>query len=206
VSQSHREKPVYHVHALVDMRRVVAARRSDASAGAQAPRFDAFFVKAAAVSIAQSPVFRAFLAGDEVKEHGAIDIAVALGIGDELYAPAVRNAERKSVADISREIGTLVEKAESRALSPRDVDDSCFLVSNLGMFPVESFEAIIYPAHAAALAVGAVTRSPVADGESVRVVPVVHLTLSVDHRLVNGAAAARFLARMKQILENGESA
>jgi pyruvate dehydrogenase E2 component (dihydrolipoamide acetyltransferase) len=146
------------------------------------------------------------MTGDKVGEHGAIDIAVALGIGDELYAPAVRTADKKSVDDISLEIGAMVEKAASHSLSTRDADDSCFLVSNLGMFPVESFEAIIYPAHAAALAVGAVTRSPVAEGETVRVAPLVHLTLSVDHRLINGAAAARFLARVKQILENGEFA
>ncbi|MGD0728340.1 MAG: 2-oxo acid dehydrogenase subunit E2 [Spirochaetia bacterium] len=205
VSQSHREKPVYHVHALVDMSRVVELRRREIKGG-QAPRFDAFFVKAAAVSIAQSPVFRSFMAGGEVGEHGAIDIAVALSVGDELYAPAVRDADRKSVADISLEIGTLAEKAASHSLPTRNPDDSCFLVSNLGMFPVESFEAIIYPAHAAALAVGAVTRSPVAEGEAVRVAPVVRLTLSVDHRLINGAAAARFLARVKQILEKGEFA
>ena len=139
-------------------------------------------------------------------EHTAIDIAVALGIGDELYAPAVRGADRKSVVDISLEIAALTERAASHSLSTRDSDDSCFLVSNLGMFPVESFEAIIYPDHAAALAVGTVTRSPVAEGEAVRIAPLVHLTLSVDHRLINGAAAACFLARMKQVLENGELA
>ena len=139
-------------------------------------------------------------------EHDSIDIAVALGIGDDLYAPAVRGADRKSVVDISLDIAALVERAESHSLSTRDSDDSCFLVSNLGMFPVESFDAIVYPAHAAALAVGAVTRTPVADGEAVRVAPMVRLTLSVDHRLINGAAAARFLARVKQILENGDLA
>lgn len=209
VSQSHREKPVYRMHALVDMSRVLEARRQDGrnpGAGGHAPRFDAFFVKAAAVSISQSPAFRSFMRGDEVEEHGAIDIAVALGIGDELYAPAVRNADRKSVTDISREIGSLAEKAASHSLSARDADDSCFLLSNLGMFPIESFEAIIYPEHAAALAVGAVTRSPIAEGEGVRIAPLVRLTLSVDHRLINGATAARFLARVKQLLENGESA
>jgi len=146
------------------------------------------------------------MAGDAVGEHGAIDIAVALGIGDELYAPAVRSADTKSVADISLEIAALVEKAASHSLSIRDTEDSCFLVSNLGMFPVESFEAIVYPAHAAALAVGAVTRSPVVAAEAVRIAPLVHVTLSVDHRLINGAAAARFLARVKQIVENGELA
>ena len=206
VSQSHREKPVYHVHALVDMSRVDAARRRDAMALGRAPRFDAFFVKAAAVSIAQSPVFRTFMAGDAVGEHDAIDIAVALGIDDELHVPAVRSADRKSVVDISLEIAALVERAASHSLSTRDSDGSCFLVSNLGMFPVESFEAIIYPDHAAALAVGAVTRSPVADGEAMRIAPLVRLTLSVDHRLINGTAAARFLARVKQVLENGELA
>jgi len=206
VSQSHREKPVYHVRAVVDMSKVAAARRQDAAAVGRAPRFDAFLVKAAAVSIAQSPVFRTFITGDAMGEHDAIDVAVAVGIGDELYAPAVRDADKKSVVEISLEIAALAERAASHSLSARDAEDSCFLVSNLGMFPVESFEAIVYPAHAAALAVGAVTRSPVADGETVRVAPLVHLTLSVDHRLVNGAAAARFLARVKQVLENGELA
>jgi pyruvate dehydrogenase E2 component (dihydrolipoamide acetyltransferase) len=209
VSQSHREKPVYRMHALVDMSRIIEARRKDGSspgAAGDPPRFDAFFVKAAAVSIAQSPVFRSFLREDEVEEHGEIDIAVALGIGDEIYAPAVRHADRRSVPEISREIGSLAEKAASHSLSAGDSDDSCFLLSNLGMFPIESFEAIIYPEHAAALAVGAVTRLPIADGESVRIAPMVRLTLSADHRLINGAAAARFLERVKQVLENGESA
>jgi pyruvate dehydrogenase E2 component (dihydrolipoamide acetyltransferase) len=218
VSRSHREKPVYHVHALVDMSRVAAARGHEGALAERArapalphsrtspPRFDAFFIKAAAVSIAQSPVFRTFMAGDAVGEHGAIDISVAIGVGDELYAPAVRGADRKSVVDISLEIAALVERAEAHSLLTRDTDGSCFLVSNLGMFPVESFEAIVYPDHAAALAVGAVRRSPVADGEAVRIAPLVHLTLSVDHRLINGAAAARFLARVKQVLENGELA
>jgi pyruvate dehydrogenase E2 component (dihydrolipoamide acetyltransferase) len=127
-----------------------------------------------------------------------------VGIEDELFIPAVRGAAGKSVAAVSREIETLAKKASSRTLQPADVEGSCFLVSNLGMFPIDSFDAIIYPDHSAALAVGATTPTPVSDGKNIWIAPMARLSLSVDHRLINGKTAARFCARLKQILENGE--
>jgi pyruvate dehydrogenase E2 component (dihydrolipoamide acetyltransferase) len=158
------------------------------------------------MAIAEFPVFRRSLRGEQVVDHGVIDIAVALGVGEELFAPVVRGPGAKSVAEISREIGSFKERAGSHSRSARDTEASCFLVSNLGMFPIEGFDAIIYPEHSAALAVAAVIRTPVAVGESVQIAPLARLTLSVDHRLINGATAARFLTRVKQILENGELA
>jgi pyruvate dehydrogenase E2 component (dihydrolipoamide acetyltransferase) len=212
VSQSHREKPVYRVNALVDMSRAISLREKG-KAGGTAIGWDALFVKAAAMAVTEMPLFRRYFKGEDLMprgtvaalaEHAASDIAVAVGIEDELFIPAVRGAAGKSIAAISREIEALAKKAETRALQSVDVEGSCFLVSNLGMFPIDSFDAIIYPDHSAALAVGATTPTPVSDGKNIWIAPMARLSLSVDHRLINGKTAARFLARVKQIVENGE--
>ncbi len=195
VSQSHREKPVFHVSARVDMTWVIGARAK--------LRFDAFFVKTCAAAIVEFPAFRRALLGGAAVTHQAVDIAVAIGVGDDLFAPAVRAADTCSVEEISAQIDALFTKSQAGALAAADSQGSCFLVSNLGMFPVESFDAVILPEHSAALAVGASVPTPVADGTGVRIAPLAALTLSVDHRLINGAAAARFLSRVKDMLEKG---
>jgi pyruvate dehydrogenase E2 component (dihydrolipoamide acetyltransferase) len=207
VSQSHREKPVYRVNAIVEMTKAIALReQARQGPEGKAPSFDALLAKTVAMALAEFPVFRQYLKGDELVEHRDIDVAIAVGVGDDLFIPAVRDTVGKSIEEISRAIDALAKKAESRALAPQDVEGSCFLVSNLGMYPVESFDAIIYPDHSAALAVGTTISTPVSDGGSMRVAPMARLTLSVDHRLINGTTAARFIARVKQILENGEFA
>jgi pyruvate dehydrogenase E2 component (dihydrolipoamide acetyltransferase) len=212
VSQSSREKPVYRVNVLVNMSAAVALRGKE-KAGGGTITWDAFFVRAAAIAVTEMPLFRRYFtpgaekpgdAAGALAEHAAADIAVAIGVGDELFMPAVRGAAGRSIAAVSEEIKALAKKAELRALQPSDVEGSCFLVSNLGMFPIDSFDAIIYPDHSAALAVGAITHTPVSDGKNIWIAPLARLTLSVDHRLINGTAAARFCARLKQILENGE--
>lgn len=212
VSQSSREKPVYRVNVLVNMSAATALREKG-KAGGTAISWDAFFVRAVAIAVTEMPLFRRYFtpgvekpgsAADALAEHATADIAVAVGVGDELFMPAVRGAAGRSIAAVSEEIEALAKKAESRALQPSDVEGSCFLVSNLGMFPIDSFDAIIYPDHSAALAVGAATPTPVSDGKNIWIAPMARLTLSVDHRLINGTTAARFCARLKQILENGE--
>ena len=195
VSQSHREKPVFHVTMRADMGKVMAARGTLS--------FTAFFVKACAAALVEFPAFRRYISGQQPGTHESVDIAVAIGINDELYAPAVRVADARSVQEISADIERLSGRAEARGLAAADSQDSCFLVSNLGMYPVESFDAVILPEHSAALAVGAVLSTPVAEGTVVRIAPLASLTLSVDHRLINGGAAARFLGRVKQYLEEG---
>ena len=202
VSQSHREKPVYRVTMRVDMGKAIAFR-AQAHARGESVSWDALFVKAAAMVIGEMPLFRRWFKADELLEHPAGDVAVAIGIGDELSVPAVRGPASKSPEAISREIAALANRAETRALQAQDVEGSCFLVSNLGMFPVESFDAIIYPDHAAALAAGAATATVATDGATTWIAHAAHLTLSVDHRLINGTVAARFLTRVKEILETG---
>jgi len=195
VSQSHREKPAYHVAMRVDMTRTATARGSRS--------FTAFFVKACAAALTEMPVFRRWMSGSQVRVHDAVDIAVAIGVDEDLFAPAIRNAAARSLEEISADIERLAARARARSLGASDSQDTCFLVSNLGAYPVDSFDAVIAPEHAAALAVGAAVPTPVAVDGAVRIAPLASMTLSVDHRLINGGTAARFLARVKQLLEEG---
>ncbi len=197
VAKSWAEKPAYHVSMQVDMSRVQAFRADNPVS------YDAILVRAVGVAVAEFPVFRSHLEGVEIVEAPDIAVAVSVSVGEDLYAPVLRSANTRSVSVLSREIEELAAKARSRSLAPAEVEGGCILVSNLGMLPVESFDAIIYPDHSAALAVGAALPTPVAAGREVRLAPLARLTLSVDHRLINGKTAAQFLARVKEILEAG---
>jgi pyruvate dehydrogenase E2 component (dihydrolipoamide acetyltransferase) len=203
VSQSAREKPTYRVTIQADMSAAIAFREKTKASWGAAVSWDSLFVKAIAFLLEEMPSFRCYIAGDQLRDHGSSDIAVAVGVGDDLYIPAVRKPLEKSVAVISREIGELAERASAHALGAADVEESCFLVSNLGMFPIHSFDAIIYPEHSAALAVGATTPTPVSDGKSIWIAPIAEISLAVDHRLINGRTAARFMTGLKKILETG---
>jgi pyruvate dehydrogenase E2 component (dihydrolipoamide acetyltransferase) len=204
VAQSHAEKPTFHVTARVDMSAVVAHREAAKRAAGGAPAWDAYLVAAAGRAIVAFPAFRRWMHGGEVREHAAVDVAFAVGSADELHAPVVRGADRKTIAQAAADVAVLAAKARAGGLGAADTTESCFLVSNLGMLPIEGFDAIVYPEHAAALAAGSVAPTPVArpDG-SIAARPMVRLTLTVDHRLVNGMAAAAFLSRVKDYLEQG---
>jgi len=196
VSQSHREKPVYHLTMRANLQRVMDERGRDPAK----PGFTAFFVKACATALAEVPVFRQWMSGQQVRTHEQVNVAVAVGVEHALYAPVVRGADGLDVGAIGVIVKGLAAQA---AVGMVERADSCFLVSNLGAYPVESFDAIILPEHAAALAIGAAVPTPVVADGAVTVAPLASLTLSVDHRLVNGGTAARFLARVKQLLEEG---
>lgn len=196
VSQSHREKPVYHVTMRVDMSRTIAARGK----GGEAPSFTAFFVKACARALSEMPAFRRWMSGQQVRTHAAVNVAVAVGVDENLFAPVVTGADALDVRRIDAAIKGLAAQARAGTVHAAE---SCFLVSNLGAYPVDGFDAVILPEHAAALAVGAAIPTPVAADGAVKIAPLAALTLSVDHRLLNGGTAARFLARVKQLLEEG---
>jgi pyruvate dehydrogenase E2 component (dihydrolipoamide acetyltransferase) len=197
VSKSWAETPVYHVSMQADMGRAQAFRT------ATPVSFDALFVRAVGMALAEFPLFRSHVEGSEVVRLADCAVAIAVSVEEDLYAPVLRAADSKTAAALSREIEELAARARSRSLAPAEMEGGCILVSNLGMLPVESFDAIVYPGHSAALAVGAALPTPVAAGGAVRVAPLARLTLSADHRLINGTTAAQFLARVKQILESG---
>jgi pyruvate dehydrogenase E2 component (dihydrolipoamide acetyltransferase) len=159
-------------------------------------------IKAAAWALRHHPEMNASFAGDRVKQYSHVHIGVAVAIDDGLITPVIRDADTKSLADIAAESKALAERARNRRLQPNEYTGATFSISNLGMMGIDEFSAIINPPEAAILAVGAVREVPVVEGGQVKVGRRMKLTLSVDHRVADGAQAARFLGTLRRMLEN----
>jgi pyruvate dehydrogenase E2 component (dihydrolipoamide acetyltransferase) len=159
-------------------------------------------IKIAAVSLIQHPAVNASFQDKTIRYYGRADIGVAVAIEDGLITPVVRGAESKSVGQIAREVRELAERARSRHLKPEEYTGATFSVSNLGMFGIDEFTAVINPPEAAILAVGAMTPKPVVRDNQVVVRQLMRVTMSCDHRVVDGATGAKFLQTFKKILEN----
>ena len=162
-----------------------------------------FIIKAAALALQEVPDCNAVWAGDRILRLAPSDVAVAVAVEGGLFTPVIRDAEKKGLSQISTEMKDLAERARARKLSPGEYQGGSFAISNLGMFGIDSFDAVINPPHGSILAVGAGVRKPVVneDGEIVPAT-VMQVTLSVDHRVIDGALGARFLAAIKAHLEN----
>jgi pyruvate dehydrogenase E2 component (dihydrolipoamide acetyltransferase) len=158
-------------------------------------------VKACATSLRAHPDVNVSFGGDKLLRHKRINVGIAVALEGGLIVPVVRDADRKSLGEISREAKSLIEKARSGKLSPAEYSGGTFTISNLGMLGIDHFTAVINPPEAAILAVGATTPEPVAQDGHVVVRQTIKLTLSIDHRALDGATAARFLQHLKQILE-----
>lgn len=177
--------PVFTVSADVDVS-LLAALRKDVDG---APSLNDFIVKAAALTLQDFPRFNASYVDGTIECYSRVNVGIAVATDDALLVPVVRDADRKTVREISTETRRLAEGARRRALQPDDLSDATFTVSNLGMFGVQSFTAIIDMPQVAILAVGGSR-----DG-------VLTATLSCDHRVVYGADGARFLSRLRELLE-----
>jgi pyruvate dehydrogenase E2 component (dihydrolipoamide acetyltransferase) len=159
-------------------------------------------IKVAAVALTQHPQVNASFQDKTVRYYERADIGVAVAIDEGLITPIVRGAERKSIGQISREVRELAERARARKLQPEEYMGATFSISNLGMFGIEEFTAIINPPEAAILAVGAMSPKPVVREGAVVVRQMMRVTMSCDHRIVDGATGAKFLQTFKKILEN----
>jgi pyruvate dehydrogenase E2 component (dihydrolipoamide acetyltransferase) len=158
-------------------------------------------VQACARVVREFPAMRSRIEGDEIVERTAVDIGIAVGSDDGLLVPVLRGADQMSLADLAAATRRMAEAA--RAGRVEGAGQGTFTISNLGMFGVESFSAIIQPPEPAILAVGAVREAPVARDGQVRAGQVMTLVLSADHRLIDGLLAAKFMARLKELLESG---
>lgn len=160
------------------------------------------FVKAAALALSRHPNINVSFTGDSIRQHGRIDIGVAVALDDGLTTPVVRDCTAKSIFDISTEVQTLVERAHKKQLAPEEYTGATFSISNLGMYQIENFIAVLVPPQAASLAIGAIQSVPVADGQQVKIDRRMKVTLSCDHRALDGAQGALFLQSFKKILEH----
>ena len=201
---SKRDAPHFYVTAEVDMGKAMALRRdiNEALPADQRVSVNDLVVRAAAIALGRHPQFNAFFRGDHLQYHAAINIGIAITLESGLIVPGISHCESKSLTQIAAASKDLIARAQSGALRQEEYGDTTFSVSNLGMFAVDSFAAIIFPPHAAVLAVGAVKEQPVVREGQLAVGQVMKATLSTDHRVADGAAAAQFLVAVKDLLEN----
>jgi pyruvate dehydrogenase E2 component (dihydrolipoamide acetyltransferase) len=161
----------------------------------------ALMIKLLALTLCEHPFLNSTLKDDQIILRGDINISVAVALPKGLIAPVVKNADQKNLRQITTEVDDLVLRAREGKLNPGDVKGGTFSLSNLGPFGIEQFTAIIYPGQAGILAVGSMQPEVIpVDGEP-QIRPILHMTLSVDHRIVDGAIAAQFMADLKSKLE-----
>ena len=161
-----------------------------------------FVIKAAAMALQSVPEANSIWAADKILKFKSSDVAVAVAVDGGLFTPVLFDADRKSLSQLSSEMKDLAERARSRSLKPNEYQGGSFAVSNLGMYGIESFDAVINPPHGSILAVGAGTKRPVVVDDGIEIATVMSATLSVDHRVIDGALGARLLASIVENLEN----
>ena len=164
--------------------------------------FNDVVVKASAIALSRHQAINSSWRGDTIIEHGDVHIAVAVAIEEGLMTPVIRHVDKKGLIQISSETRDLASLARDRKLASEQMEGSTFTISNLGMFGIEEFTAIINPPNACILAVGAIRDVPVVDNGALVPGKRMKVTLSSDHRIVDGAKAADFLNTLRSLIEN----
>ena len=206
LSQSMQTAPHFYVTSVIDTGKLAQLRQQINEYAAKDPAplkvsFNDLIVKAVARTLARMPEVNVSFAEDRLIQKKQVNVGVAVALEQGLIVPVIRNADQRSILDLARETRRLAEAARQGRLKPEDFSGGTFTVSNLGMYDVESFTAVINPPESAILAVGSITPTPVVEDGQVVVRDRMKVTLSSDHRAIDGAIAARFLQEVKRALE-----
>jgi pyruvate dehydrogenase E2 component (dihydrolipoamide acetyltransferase) len=203
MTESKQQAPHFYITVEILMDEAASVRRQlNDALGEKVISLNDLILRAAALALRSFPNLNASFTGETVRRHGEIHMGFAMALPEGLIVPVIRNCDQKSLIEIAREAKDLTERAQRGRLHPDELQGSTFTVSNLGMFDVENFAAIINPPHSAILAVGTAQPRPVADGGAIRVATVMKATLSADHRVTDGAEAARYAGEVKRLLQN----
>ena len=202
MTDSKQHVPHFYVTIEVDMEPAIALRDQLNSREGVKISFTDLLVRACATTLMNHPQMNATYLGDTMRQYGHAHISVAVALEDGLVTPVLRHCEQKGIAQINGELKDLVNRARNRKLKPDEYSGGTFTISNLGMFGVEDFVAIVNPPEGAILAVGAIVEKPVVRKGSIVPGHTMKLTLSSDHRIIDGAVAARFLQDLQSILEH----
>jgi pyruvate dehydrogenase E2 component (dihydrolipoamide acetyltransferase) len=196
--------PHFFLTTEVDMERAAEARDAlNRQLGDQGKiSYNDVIIKATALALVKHRACNAWFQDDHIRYWNEVHIGMAVAVEDGLITPVIRNADRKSLVEIGREARELAEKARSRRLQPTEYTGSTFSVSNLGMFEIDQFTAVINPPEAGILAIGSVTQKAVVVGGQLAPGRRMRITMSCDHRVIDGATGAAFLKTLKQMLEN----
>jgi pyruvate dehydrogenase E2 component (dihydrolipoamide acetyltransferase) len=198
------ETPHFQIAMTVDMRAAMRLREllvERTQEGAARPTFSDVLTKACAMALLRHRDRNAHFAGTEVHIFPTANIGIAVAVPHGLVVPVIRNCERKSIAELAAARADLVERTRAGKLAQGDLEDGTFTISNLGMYGVDRFVAVLNPPQAGILAVGAIQERPVVEDGELVARPVMELTLSCDHRSVDGATASEFLGTVKAFLE-----
>jgi pyruvate dehydrogenase E2 component (dihydrolipoamide acetyltransferase) len=202
MTQSKQSAPHFYISMDIDMSAVSEARASWKEKGeSNVPSINDFILHACARALKDFPSLNSTFTDQGIKLHADISIGMAVALDEGLVVPVIRNADRLSLAELASQSRELADKAQKKKLFPLDYEGGTFTVSNLGMLGVDSFTAIINPPQCAILAVGRVVPRVVADDGMFAIKSMMTATLSADHRVVDGAIAARFLQEVKSLLE-----
>lgn len=201
LAESKFSAPHFYLTMEVNMGRAVEARAAINAAKGTKVSFNDMVIKATSVALKQHPKVNSSWLGDSIRYNQHVHMGVAVAVDEGLLVPVVRFADTKSLSQINAEVKQFVEKAKSKKLQPSDWEGNTFTISNLGMFGIEEFTAIINPPDACILAVGAIREVPVVKDGQVVAGHTMKLTLSCDHRVVDGASGAAFLQTLKSMLE-----
>ncbi|MFN7800357.1 pyruvate dehydrogenase complex dihydrolipoamide acetyltransferase [Gemmatimonas sp.] len=194
--------PTFFLTSEIDMTNVGTLREQMTAAGDQFKvSVNDIVIKAVAIALTRHPEVNAHWMGDSIRYFSAAHVGMAVATDDGLIVPVIRDAHRKGLGTIGKEARDLAKKARERKLTPAEYSGGTFSVSNLGMFGIDQFTAIINPPEAAILAVGATETKPVWDGSAFVPRQRMRVTLSCDHRIIDGAVGARFLQTLRQLLE-----
>lgn len=194
--------PHFFLTAEADMERAADARASLNAGGDLKISFNDIILKAVAVALTQHRSCNAWWQDDHIRYFHDVHLGVAVAIDDGLITPVIRHADRKSLRALNAEVRALAERARVKKLTPEEYTGATFSVSNLGMFGIDQFTAVINPPEAGILAVGALTEKPVVVDGLVTVRKRMRVTMSCDHRVIDGATGAQFLQTVVRMLEN----
>jgi len=203
MAASHRAAPCFYLTTSVDMT-ACEALRARLKAEKRKATYNDMTVKAVALALRERPALLAVFSDETRWPRTSVNVGVALALEDGLVVPVVRDADRKSLDDVAAEIRDFAARARNRRLLPSDCAGGVFTVSNLGGFDIDHFIAIVNPGESGILAIGKIEPRPVVRGGAVVVRPMMNITLSADHRAIDGAEGARFNAAVKRRLEQPE--
>jgi pyruvate dehydrogenase E2 component (dihydrolipoamide acetyltransferase) len=203
LSESMFTAPHFYLTVEINMDNAVAMRpRLNELAAPAKISFNDIVVKACAVALKKHPAINSAWMGDFIRQNNHVNVGVAVAVNQALFVPVIRNADMKSLSHISTEVRELAGKAKDGKLQLPEMQGNTFTISNLGMFDIEEFTAIINPPDACILAVGSIIQKPIVKNGEIVVGNMMKVTLSCDHRVVDGATAAQFLQTVKGILED----
>ena len=207
MTQSKQEMPHFYVTASVDMTRAMTLREelNELWAGEARLTVNDLIIKASALALAKFPAFNSHYADGKIKHNPSLNIGVAIALEDGLIAPAILDCGGKSLKEISAASRDLSTRARNGVLKPQEYTEATIAISNLGMFQIDNFIAIINPNQSASIAVGSVTKQPVVRDGQITIADIMQCTISADHRVVNGAEAAQFVNEIKSYLERPAS-